>query len=299
MYRIGEGAEPEGDWIPVPDGAISYTLQDTSSGDKTIYLQLSDGENRTAVLSASIGYAVPEGDYIQFADAAVESLCVANWDKDGDGKISYAEAAAVTSIGKVFAGKSVSAFNEFKFFTGVTSLDDYAFEASTLQSIEFPSGITEVPTGCFKNCTRLSSVVLKDGVTDIKNDGFYGCTSLQHLHIPATLTTIGNGAFINAGLVDIDTPAATVSFGTAAFQNVTTLQKVIIRGNATFSMRGFQGCTNLQAFLLYSDTRLDWKGWLLDGVPGTVYVRDELVAAYQSSGGWNGWTIKALSEYVE
>ena len=39
---------------------------------------------------------------ISFADATVKSLCVANWDTNGDGEISYEEASAVTSLGTVF-----------------------------------------------------------------------------------------------------------------------------------------------------------------------------------------------------
>ncbi len=38
---------------------------------------------------------------IVFADSAVKSICVANWDTNGDGELSYAEAAAVTDLGNV------------------------------------------------------------------------------------------------------------------------------------------------------------------------------------------------------
>ena len=41
-------------------------------------------------------YASAQEETIQFADAAVKSLCVSAWDTDGDGELSYAEAAAVT-----------------------------------------------------------------------------------------------------------------------------------------------------------------------------------------------------------
>ena len=39
---------------------------------------------------------------ITFADANVKALCVTNWDTNKDGELSYEEAAAVTSLGKVF-----------------------------------------------------------------------------------------------------------------------------------------------------------------------------------------------------
>ena len=60
-------------------------------------------------------------DPIEFEDPAVEKICVANWDTDGDGSLSYAEAAAVKSIGTVFrSNKSITSFDEFQFFTGIT-----------------------------------------------------------------------------------------------------------------------------------------------------------------------------------
>ena len=49
---------------------------------------------------------------ISFADATVKSLCVANWDTNGDGEISYTEAAAVKNIGIVFRYKAITSFNE-------------------------------------------------------------------------------------------------------------------------------------------------------------------------------------------
>ena len=36
------------------------------------------------------------------ADATVKSICVQNWDTNGDGELSFSEAAAVTSLGTVF-----------------------------------------------------------------------------------------------------------------------------------------------------------------------------------------------------
>ena len=42
---------------------------------------------------------------ISFADANVKAICVRSttgWDTNGDGELSYAEAAAVTSLGTVF-----------------------------------------------------------------------------------------------------------------------------------------------------------------------------------------------------
>ena len=49
---------------------------------------------------------------IQFEDALVKAICITNWDTDGDGELSYEEAAAVTTIGTEFNGKGIFAFDE-------------------------------------------------------------------------------------------------------------------------------------------------------------------------------------------
>ena len=48
----------------------------------------------------------PVDKIIIFKDPAVKSICVANWDSDGDGELSRDEAAAVRDIGSVFENNS-------------------------------------------------------------------------------------------------------------------------------------------------------------------------------------------------
>ncbi|MBR4365710.1 MAG: hypothetical protein IKP43_02885, partial [Bacteroidaceae bacterium] len=58
---------------------------------------------------------------ITFADPAVETLCVANWDTNHDGELDEAEAAAVTDLGEVFKGNTeITSFDELQYFTGLT-----------------------------------------------------------------------------------------------------------------------------------------------------------------------------------
>lgn len=65
---------------------------------------------------------------ITFADAKVKALCVANWDADGNGELSMAEAAAVTSLGRVFEDNDdITSFDELQYFTGLTAIGANAF----------------------------------------------------------------------------------------------------------------------------------------------------------------------------
>ena len=91
---------------------------------------------------------------IQFADATVKALCVANWDIDNDSELSEAEAAAVTSLGSIFRKKKeITSFNELRFFTGLTSIGDEAFfDCSGLTSVTIPNSVTSIGNYAFIFC---------------------------------------------------------------------------------------------------------------------------------------------------
>lgn len=50
---------------------------------------------------------------IQFEDELTKQICVnnSNWDSNGDGELSYAEAAAITEIGDIFSDTNIMHFN--------------------------------------------------------------------------------------------------------------------------------------------------------------------------------------------
>ena len=124
---------------------------------------------------------IPEGN-IDFADPAVKALCVANWDTDGDGELSYYEAAAIKDLGKVFNhNQEIESFNELRYFIGLKTIGDEAFEG----------------------CGNLVSIELPEGLDRINSYAFYGC-NIQSLYIPSTVTYIGSYAFNqNRNLMEI------------------------------------------------------------------------------------------------
>lgn len=66
--------------------------------------------------------AAEEARYIHFADKAVEKWCLAHFDKDGDGRLSIDEAAAVTDAQFVAANppwETFTYFDEMQYFTGL------------------------------------------------------------------------------------------------------------------------------------------------------------------------------------
>jgi hypothetical protein len=174
-------------------------------------------------------------EYICFADPAVKALCVANWDTNNDGELSYAEAAAVTSLGSVFYEEPITTFDELQYFTGLEYIDDEAFANCTqLTSVIIPSSVTLIAYESFWNCSSLTSVTIPSSVTTIGDEAFYDCSSLTSVTIPGSVTTIGYEAFSDcSSLTSIIIPNGVTTIGYDAFYGCSSLTSVTIPSTVT------------------------------------------------------------------
>lgn len=180
---------------------------------------------------------------ISFADSNVKALCVANWDTNGDGELSEAEAAAVTDIGKVFQGNTnISSFDELEYFTGITSIEEHAFRACRkLKSILIPKNVTSIGYGAFYSCDGMTSINLPNGVTSIGGSAFNYCKGLTSLYIPNSVTSIGSGAFVNcSGLSSITIPQSVTYIGSGAFSSCNNISSIQVEnGNIVYDSRDY------------------------------------------------------------
>ena len=170
---------------------------------------------------------------IVFADANVKALCVAYWDADGNGELSYVEAAAVKLLGKVFSNKAtITSFDELQYFTSLTSIGDQAFSGcSGLTSVEIPTSVTSIGRSAFSNCSGLTSVEIPNLVTTIGYNAFYGCSGLTSVVIPNSVTSIRDKAFYGcSALTTVAIPSSMTSFGANSFQGCTGLASVHYTG---------------------------------------------------------------------
>lgn len=111
--------------------------------------------------------------FVHFEDPEVKRICIAAWDKDGDGELSMEEAAAVSSIGTKFTNnKDIRDFKEFKFFKNIIVLGQVAgFYVS------------------FSNCTSLSSLELPESLVTLSYQAFFN-TGLKEITIPVNVKEI-------------------------------------------------------------------------------------------------------------
>lgn len=170
---------------------------------------------------------------INFADAEVKRICVENWDTDGDGELSYEEAAAVTDLQRKFSSNTViTQFNELQYFTGLTLLYNEFSHCDALQSVVIPENVVMVGAYAFSWCKNLTQVELPEGLDMLGDYAFIGCEKLPQITIPKSVKTIYNWTFQNCNsFTSIEIPENVAHIGNNILSACEKLTTVIVNVN--------------------------------------------------------------------
>ena len=270
--------------------------------------------------------------FIDFADTNVKSICVSNWDTDGDGELSFDEAAAVTSLKNVFTNKkNIQSFDELQYFTGLKSINLMAFSScSELTSIRIPENVTNIALSAFSTCTKLASVNIPESVTSIGTNAFYQCTSLSSITIPKNVNSISNNCFAGCSqLASITVDAENVVFDSRgncnaiinkenssliagcknttiqesvtdiasdAFRECTALLSITIpEGVRSIGSKAFDGCSALISVTINQPEPISISSTTFsNSVNATLYVPYKSKSVYASTDFWQDF--KAIVE---
>ncbi len=211
-----------------------------------------------AALSAGYYYqAVATGftnENISFVDDTFKSYCVSHYDKNGDGEVSFAEAAAVTEFSSFTAAEKAALKEVFElpyFFKGERLPD---FEGCTaLKQILLPGTLQAIQENAFKGCTSLEEITIPSNVASVGEGAFEGCTSLERFN--GTMASTDRRylvkdnhvlAFAPAGLTETTIPDGVTTINAGVFANNTTIKTVNLSAELTsVEARAFKGCTAL------------------------------------------------------
>ena len=159
---------------------------------------------------------------VVFEDAAIKRLCLINFDGNHDGVITYEELANVSTIGRVFRGTSGTAFPEFQYFTGVSSLESEAFFNSKIEKIILPESIETIKQAAFKQ-SRIREIIIPNGVILSGGEIFRECKQLTKVCFlgPSTQSIPFNSFYGCESLKSVSGRVSSIHY--SAFENCTSL----------------------------------------------------------------------------
>ena len=151
--------------------------------------------------------------------------------------------ASVTSIGAyAFNDLSKCSF-EFVQSSQLTSIGDYAFAKSNIESLVAPS-LTSIGSYAFYNCTNLKYVSVSAPI--ISQCAFSGCTSLEKLVLLEGVESVENSAFANCSkLKNVTLPQSLTSIALWGFKSC-GFETITIPNIRNITQQAFDGCNRLK-----------------------------------------------------
>lgn len=160
-----------------------YVTTTTDNGDNTVTVttrfvsKMNGSVKRNRVISTEV-LDNTDGKYI--AGTTYEAV-----------GMTMRQCQSVTNIGTQFKDNSIiRTFNEFQYFTGITSLNKESFRKSGISDITFPNTLKTVGALSFNLCSNLKSIKLNEGVKTIGSQWIWNCKNLTLIDIPSTVTLL-------------------------------------------------------------------------------------------------------------
>ncbi len=277
------------------DDYIVIDISELEEGTHDLTVTLKDAQGNAA--GQQVQQFTYERDHsndpIAFVDDAFKALSLAHFDSDGNGELSYAEAAAVADISDALYDSGtddIKSLNDLKHFTSLTVLDcsllfglqsvyipknvaSFTAPSMTLNSIEVDEENATfdsregcnalIETATDKLLVGLYSTVIPSSVKHIASHAFHGVS--WNGTIPEGVKTIGEHAFSMSSIEALTIPASVDSIGDNAFSKCYELTSISVDpANSTYDSR--EGCNAL----IETATNTLLKGCGVTVIPATV-----------------------------
>ena len=241
--------------------------------------------------------SAPIGNIV-FADPNVKAICIDNWDTDGDGELSYDEAAAVTDLGQVFREKTeITSFEELQYFIGLTTIAENAFEyCSNLSgSLYIPDSVSSIGWRAFSGCSGFTgSLTIPNSVTSIGADAFFGCSGFNgNLTIPNSVTSIGASAFSGCSGFNgnLTIPNSVTSIDAYAFRGCSGFNGNLTIPNSVTSIGAFAfaDCSGFSELMMFGTIPPTLGSSAFNESDFPIYVPYESLNDYKTATIWSDY----------
>ncbi len=244
---------------------------------------------------------------VSFADETAKRICVEQWDNDGDGELSYQEAAGITDLASAFCLRLLNSpvsFNELQYFTSLREISPRAFaDCYKLRSITMPVSVQIIHEQAFSSCVQLEEIQIPTSVQRLEQNCFFHCSSLREILVPPSVRdSIPYQAFAYCTELQRATIEANVSFiGVNAFSGCSQLQTVTLPFTTTrVCSNAFSGCGEIRQIFCRASTPPAVGNDVFDSrvlTNAVLFVPEGSVEAYKQAPGWCDF--KFISETFE
>lgn len=176
----------------------------------------------------SIVTGFQSANFIKFADLSFKSFCVSNADANGDGEVSYLEAAAIEQFTTPNCPQNVKSADELSYFTSLKVCPKFGW-CKTLSHIELPVSLQVIPEQAFCYCDNLTEIIIPENVSEIGYSAFLHCSKLLEIKFPDNVVSLGEGILSDCSSINsIVLPDAISKIPDKMFYRCTNLTEYVI-----------------------------------------------------------------------
>lgn len=142
---------------------------------------------------------------------------------------------------------------KFSFSSNLQTISSFAFEGTSIRSLEFPQSLCHLDRSCFQKMELLETADMRrSNVTAIPPFAFSGCHALFSAELPAGLESIGEEAFRGCALCDIAIPPSLAVLGRGAFRSCRCLREIDLSSSSVRTVPSlcFKDCSSLSSVAL-------------------------------------------------
>ena len=157
--------------------------------------------------------------------------------------------------------------------SGVEEIGTGAFgNCTNLTAVSLPEGAFRISAGAFAECKNLATVSLPDSMLEIACTAFAGCEKLEELVLPRGIKEIGGSAFRNCtSLARIKWPDKLKDIQKNTFSGCTSLASIEIPKCLSIEEGAFNGCTSLATAIILNSKTFVGEG-AFDGCPNLTII---------------------------
>lgn len=135
---------------------------------------------------------------------------------------------------------------------GLTRIDDSAFRDSGLESIKFPSTLTEVGNCAFHSCANLKTIDFTGCSAMFDYESFKLCTSLEEIYVPHTVKFKNWNMFaecksLKKAVFEAFEDGQESWWATGFFGDCSSLEEVVLPSTSVMKTYFFARCTSLKS----------------------------------------------------